>query len=61
MERSFAEIGASIRSQYLVAYTSHEPITDGKFRQIEVKTPGRPGLEITAKPGYYPNAVDSQR
>jgi VWFA-related protein len=61
IERSFTEIAASIRTQYLIAYTSHEPIKDGKFRQIEVKTPGRPGLEITAKPGYYPNAVDSQR
>jgi VWFA-related protein len=59
IEKSFSEISASIRTQYLMAYTSHEPVKDGKFREIEVKTPGRPGLEIDAKRGYYPTAVNS--
>ncbi len=60
IEKSFEDIGASIRNQYLIAYSSHERAIDGKFREIEVRTPGRPGLDITAKRGYYPSAVDAR-
>ena len=57
IERSFGEITASVRTQYLIGYYSHEPIYDGKRRTIEVRTPNRPGLDITAKSAYYPAAV----
>jgi VWFA-related protein len=58
IERSFGEITSSIRNQYLLGYNSHEAILDAKRRSIDVRTPGRPGLDITAKTGYYPTAVE---
>ena len=38
---------------------SRKPFIDGKFRKIEVRV-DRPGLEVSNKNGYYPNARDAQ-
>ncbi len=53
IERSFAKIAEQVRTQYTVGYYSREPITDGKFRTLEVRVL-RPGLDVIAKKGYYP-------
>jgi VWFA-related protein len=59
IERSFAKIAETIRTQYTVGYYTHEPFIDGKYRKIEVKVL-RPNLTVIAKDGYYPTASDAR-
>jgi VWFA-related protein len=58
IEKSYAKIAEEARFQYTLGYYTHEPFIDGKYRKIDVRV-DRPGLEIIAKPGYYPSAKDS--
>ena len=53
-------IAEDVRVQYTVGYYSHEPITDGKFRPVEVRVL-RNGLDVVAKKGYYPTAENAMR
>jgi VWFA-related protein len=46
-------IADETRSYYLVGYSPTNTSRDGAFRKIEVKVPGRKGLEIRARRGYY--------
>ncbi len=57
IEKSYAKIAEQARTQYTLGYISHQPVLDGKFRKIDVRV-DRPGLEVIAKPGYYPSAED---
>jgi VWFA-related protein len=59
IEKSYQAIAAEARNQYTLGYVTHEPSIDGKFRKIDVRVE-RPGLEVSAKNGYIPNARDSQ-
>jgi VWFA-related protein len=59
IEDSYAKLAEEARTQYTLTYNTHEPFIDGKFRKIEVRVE-RPGLDITAKDGYYPSARDAQ-
>jgi VWFA-related protein len=59
IEKSYAEIAKEARNQYTLVYASHESIYDSKFRKIDVRVE-RPGLEVTAKFGYYPSAQMSR-
>jgi VWFA-related protein len=56
IQESFARIAASIRTQYTLMYASHTPLLSEKFRTIDVRVEGIPGLTILAKRGYYPSA-----
>jgi VWFA-related protein len=38
---------------YLLAYTPSREARDGRFRSIEVRLPGRSGLTVRAREGYY--------
>jgi VWFA-related protein len=58
IEKSYQAIAMEARNQYTLGYITHEPFIDGKFRKIDVRVE-RPGLDVTAKNGYYPNAQDS--
>ncbi len=60
IETSFAKIAEDVRVQYTVGYYSNEPLTDGKFRTVEVKVL-RPGLNVIAKRGYYPTPANVLR
>jgi VWFA-related protein len=60
IESSFAKIAEDVRVQYTVGYYSNEPITDGKFRTVEVQVL-RPGLDVIAKKGYYPMPENAMR
>jgi VWFA-related protein len=60
METSFAKIAEDVRVQYTVGYYSHEPITDNKFRSVEVQVT-RTGLDVIAKKGYYPTPENVMR
>ena len=59
IEKSYAKIAEEARTQYTLGYYTHQPFIDGKFRKIDVRV-DRPGLEVAAKTGYYPNARDAQ-
>jgi hypothetical protein len=52
-------------SYYLVGYNPTNTARDGKFREIEVGIPGRKGLEVRARKGYYApgdtEAIDRER
>ncbi len=41
------------RTYYLVGYNPTNTARDGKFRKISVKVPGRKGIEVRARKGYY--------
>jgi VWFA-related protein len=57
IEKSYQSLTEEARNQYTLVYASHEPLIDGKFRNIDVRV-DRPGLEVVAKKGYYPTAQD---
>ena len=54
LERSFTAIARELRSQYMVVYSPTNENIDGKFRQIDVKLPGKKDLKIRTKKGYTP-------
>jgi len=41
-------------------YISHKSTLSGKYRSIDVRVEGIPGLTILAKRGYYPSASMNQ-
>jgi VWFA-related protein len=55
IQRSFAEITGSVRTQYTLGYYSHAPTLSEKRHSIEVDVEGIPGLDVTAKQYYYPS------
>jgi VWFA-related protein len=55
IEKSYFDIAKQARNQYLLVYASHESVYDSKYRKIDVRV-DRPGLDVTAKQGYYPSA-----
>jgi VWFA-related protein len=59
IEKSYADIAMQARNQYTIVYASHESVYDSKFRKIDVRV-DRPGLDVTAKSGYYPSALMSR-
>ncbi|MGD0630881.1 MAG: VWA domain-containing protein [Terracidiphilus sp.] len=59
IEKSYADIAKDARNQYTLVYASHESPYDSKYRKIDVRVE-RPGLEVTAKQGYYPSALMSR-
>jgi VWFA-related protein len=59
IERSYSKIAEEARNQYTLVYATHESIYDGKFRSIDVRVE-RPGMDVIAKKGYYPNAEEQR-
>jgi len=57
LRAAFAEIGAELRSQYLIAYSPTNKNRDGAFRTmtIEISNPGlaKQGLKLRYRPGYF--------
>lgn len=53
LEGIFARISDELRAQYLLEYYSSNTRTNGEFRRIVVTVPGRAGLRIRARQGYY--------
>jgi VWFA-related protein len=58
IQNSFSKITESVRTQYTLGYYSHSPAISGKHHTIEVRVEGIPGLDVTAKEGYYPSLAD---
>jgi VWFA-related protein len=61
IQNSFASITESVRTQYTLGYYSHSPAISGKHHTIEVRVEGIPGLDVTAKEGYYPSLSTSMQ
>jgi VWFA-related protein len=60
IQRSFQELASLARTQYTLGYYSHLPVTDGKYRVLDVRVL-RPNLDVVAKRGYYPTATNLSR
>jgi Ca-activated chloride channel family protein len=52
LKQDFTEITGDLRSLYELAYQSTNPIRDGTYRKVLIKTT-RPGLSVRARTGYY--------
>jgi Ca-activated chloride channel homolog len=53
LDQVFRQIAAELQAQYLLGYYSSNERNDGRFRRIEVRVPGRPGLRVRARQGYF--------
>lgn len=58
LAESFVDIGTELRSQYFIAYSPTNPLSNGQYRKIEVDA-GRKGLIVRTKKGYYATAPAS--
>jgi hypothetical protein len=52
LEKSFALIARELRSQYIIAYEPTSKSSDGKFRKIEVRLPGKKDMNVRTRKGY---------
>jgi VWFA-related protein len=52
LREAFDQIGAELRSQYMIGYVPTNTAADGKYRKLEVK-PVDPEYKIQARKGYY--------
>jgi VWFA-related protein len=58
LDDAFKELQEEMRSQYSIAYTSTNPVQDGSFRKLIVKTTDK-NLKVQVRKGYY--AVKPER
>ncbi|MBB6147128.1 VWFA-related protein [Silvibacterium bohemicum] len=58
MQKSFAAITGSVRTQYTLGYYSHAPSLSEKHHSVDVRVEGISGLDVTAKEGYYPSLAN---
>ena len=52
LAQSFVDIGTELRSQYFIAYSPTDPLSNGGYRKIQVDA-DRKGLSVRTKKGYY--------
>jgi VWFA-related protein len=60
IQKSFADITASVRTQYTLGYYSHAPSISEKHHSIDVHV-DVPSLDVYAKEGYYPSLANVVR
>lgn len=54
LDNAFRQISAELSQQYILSYyPEEEPGRSGELRSISVEIPGRAGLTIRARTGYY--------
>lgn len=58
LAQSFVDIGTELRSQYFIAYAPTNPLSNGKYRKIEVQT-DRKQLIVRTRRGYFATAAPS--
>ncbi|HEY0786439.1 MAG TPA: VWA domain-containing protein, partial [Acidobacteriaceae bacterium] len=61
IQRSFARITDSVRTQYTLGYLTHAGVLASRFHTIEVRIEGVPNLDVTAPDGYYPSSTEMNR
>jgi VWFA-related protein len=52
LAQSFVDIGLELRSQYFIAYAPTNPLSNGKYRKIDVQT-DRKQLIVRTRRGYF--------
>lgn len=52
LPKIYDQISEELSSQYSIAYSSKNPLRNGAWRRVEVRTT-RPGLTATARRGYF--------
>ncbi len=55
----FRQIQEELRNQYSIGYQSTNPVRDGKFRRLEIKTQNSE-YQVQARNGYYATPIDVQ-
>lgn len=50
----YKRIADELQGQYLLGYYSPAKTGVGIYRKIVIKVTGKPGLQVKARPGYYP-------
>jgi len=55
LAQSFVDIGTELRSQYFIAYSPTNPLSNGNYRKIDIEA-DRKGLTVRARKGYYATA-----
>jgi VWFA-related protein len=53
LDALYARIASELRAQYTIGYVSSNPRQDGAWRRLAVQTPGRAGLQLRYKLGYF--------
>ena len=53
LSKGIQQIADENRVYYLLGYYPTNAKQDGRFRKIDVKVPGRKGIEVRARKGYY--------
>jgi Ca-activated chloride channel family protein len=56
LDRVFRQVAAELRGQYLLQYYANQEAPPNQFRRIQVQVPGRAGVRVRARQGYYPKA-----
>jgi Ca-activated chloride channel homolog len=55
LRRAFDQIATELSSQYILAYYPRRGASDANFREIEIRLPRRPGLQVIHRRGYVPD------
>jgi Ca-activated chloride channel family protein len=50
---AFAAIQDELRSQYAISYKPADFVADGRYRTVDIQTPGQKGLRVRSRHGYY--------
>ncbi|MDQ4120508.1 MAG: VWA domain-containing protein [Acidobacteriota bacterium] len=53
LDAAFARIAAELAEQYILSYYPNDNKTDGRFRQIALRIPGKQNLTVRTRKGYY--------
>jgi len=56
LKAAFDQISQELRSQYSVGYVPTNPVKDGKFRKLEIRS--KEGSKIQARSGYFAVAAE---
>ena len=59
LKEAFDQIAAELRSQYSLGYTSTNPVLDGGYRKLQIKS--KQGYKIQTRAGYYATARNQQQ
>ena len=59
LRKAFNDIADDLRHQYSIAYKSSDETKDGRWRRVQILTPGR-DLEITCRTGYFASTPDER-
>jgi Ca-activated chloride channel family protein len=53
VSNAFAAIQEELRSQYAISYKPADFIANGRYRTVDIQTPGQKGLRVRSRHGYY--------